>query len=259
MSNVYKGRILGGVLMEIKDVSNLSPNEFEVFISNLVEAQGYKVKLFAAGEDIGIDIIAENEKESIAIQVKKYNNRKINLAMIYHTYAAAAYYDCTKSRIVTLSELTPKAVEVAKKLNVEIWDKDVLFPMIQSLDSVEIPIKVNESSITEDWFFEIWNNHIKDLERQKVKHLSRDTYITVVEVNDDGLSIVNSNGRKRDFSIDIFRYILTKLRNSGCITREEINFEYQRRGSSAISAIIVTIPGIYKDVNIKKTTIVWDR
>lgn len=77
--------------MDIKDIINLSPNDFEVFISRLVEVQGYKVKRFAPGEEICIDIIAENEKESIAIQVKKYNNRKINLAMIYHTFGAAAY------------------------------------------------------------------------------------------------------------------------------------------------------------------------
>lgn len=68
--------------MDIKDIINLSPNDFEVFISKLVEAQGYKVKLFTLGEDIGIDIIAENEKESIAIQVKKYNNRKIKFTIL---------------------------------------------------------------------------------------------------------------------------------------------------------------------------------
>lgn len=245
--------------MQIQDISNLSPNDFEVFISNLVERQGYEVKRFAPGEDIGIDIIADDEKESIAIQVKKYNTRKVNLAMVYHTYGAAAYYECTRSLIVTLSELTPRAMEVAKKLNVEVWGKDVILSMVQSVDSINLPIKVKERSITEDWFFEIWSNYIKGLKGKKVKHLSRDTYITVMDVDDDGLSIINSNGRKRAFSIDIFRYILTKLRREGSITREEINNEYQRRGSSAIGAILVTIPGIQKDVKTKKTTIVWDR
>lgn len=48
--------------MEIKDIINLSPNDFEVLISNLVGAQGYKVKHFASGEDIGIDIVAKKEE-----------------------------------------------------------------------------------------------------------------------------------------------------------------------------------------------------
>lgn len=244
--------------MEMEDIISLTPNDFEVLICNLVEGLGYKVKHFAPGEDIGIDIIAANEKRSMAIQVKKYIKRKVNLAMVYHTYGAAAYYDCTKKIIVTLSELTPKALEVAEKLDVEIWDKDILLKLFQSV-SIKNPTRHNQSGITEDWFFEIWNNYIKELKGQKVKHLSRDTYITVIDVNDDGLSIINSNGRKRVFGIDIFRHILTKLRSEGSITREEINNEYQRRGSSAISAIIVTIPDIYKDNNIKKTVIVWKR
>lgn len=179
--------------------------------------------------------------------------------MIYHTYGAAAYYDCTKSIIVTLSELTPKAIEAAKKLNLEVWDKNKIMTLIQSLERMKIPIKSKQINTTEDWFFEIWNSYIKKLKGKNVKHLSRDTYITIIDVDDDGLSIINSNGRKRDFSIDIFKYILTKLKNEGSITREEINNEYQRRGSSTISAIIVTIPGIYKDINVKKTTIVWKR
>lgn len=150
-------------------------------------------------------------------------------------------------------------MEVSKKLKVEVWGRDELLAMIQSVDSIELRNKTKESSVTKDWFFEIWNDYIKDLKGQEVRHLSRNTHITVIDVNDDGLSIINSNGRKRDFSIDIFRYILSKLKREGTITREEINNDYKRRGSSAISAIIVTIPGIYKDANIKKTTIVWDR
>ncbi len=245
--------------MEIKDIINLSPNDFEMLISNLVEEQGYKVNRFAPGEDIGIDIVARDEEESIAIQVKKYINRKVNLSMVYHTYGAAAYYDCAKSIIATLGELTPKAMEAAKKLNVEVWDKNTLLTFIQSVDSIKTPTKSKQINTTEDWFFQIWNSYIKKLKGKNIKHLSRDTYITVLDVDNDGLSIINSNGRKRDFSIDIFRYILIKLKSEGSITREEINNEYQRKGSSAISAIIVSIPGIYKDINVKKTTIVWKR
>lgn len=245
--------------MMFQYIVNLSPNEFEVFISNLLKGQGYTIKRFAPGEDIGIDIIANKDNYSIAIQVKKYISRKVNLSMVYHTYGATEYYNCNKSVIVSLSELTPKAMKVAKKLNVEIWDKNKIIELTKSIDNMEIKNVTKQIEIPEDWFYNIWNCNIKELKGKRIKHLSRDTYITVVDVDDDGLSIINSNGRTRNFSIDIFRYILTKLKNEGIITREEINNEYQRRGSSTISAIIVTIPGIYKDESIKKTTIVWKK
>ena len=254
--SISKNYKKGASCMENKDFLNLSPNDFEIYVGNLLEEQGFEIKHFNPGDDIGIDLIATNKDESIAIQVKKYVKRKVNLAMVYHTYGASAYYNCTRRAIVTLNVLTPNAIEAAKKLNVEIWDKDYLLTIVASDCSPKMDI-IYKNSFSEDWFLDVWNTHIKELQGKEVKHLSRTSHITIVVVDEDGLSIINSNGRYRNFSIDIFIQILTKLKNEGKITREEINDEYQRRGSSAISAIIATIPGVYKDTNAKKTTLVW--
>lgn len=245
--------------MNMDDIIKLSPSDFEIFICYILEKLGYKVSPISIGEDIGIDVLAMNESDKIGIQIKKYIKRKINLAMIYHTYGAAAYYDCSKVVIITLSELTPKANIVANKLDVEIWDKDKLLGLIQMSNFNISELLNKESKYVENWFYEIWKTNIKQLEGKRVKHITRDSYITVVSVDDDGMSIINSNGRKRNFDIDIFLQVLTRLKDKGSITREEINNDYQRRGSSAISAVLLMLPNIYKDHSADKTTLVWKK
>src|SRR6056297_418578 len=98
--------------------------EFERFIGNLNESQGYDTEYIPQADDIGIDIIASSEYEKISVQVKKYFKRKINLDIVYHTFGAAEFHDCSRCIIVTLSDLTKNAKQVAEKLNVEIWDRD---------------------------------------------------------------------------------------------------------------------------------------
>jgi restriction system protein len=110
--------------VKLEDILELSPSDFERLMASMLITLGYNVKPIDLGEDIAIDILANNDQELIGIQVKKYKSRKVNLLMIYHTFGAAAYYDCNKAVIITLSELASRAMEAAKKLKVEIWGRD---------------------------------------------------------------------------------------------------------------------------------------
>lgn len=241
--------------MNLKDIVKLTPHDFEELISHILKDLGYNVRRIKQGDDIGIDILANNERESLAVQVKKYEHRKINLAMIYHTYGAAAYYECSRAVIVTLSDLTPRATEVARKLKVEIWNQEELLKKVKSIHFEPSIDEIGDEN--EEWFYRIWNTHIKCLQGTTIRHITRPTHITVNTVNDDGLIISNSNGRIRRFDIEIFHHVLAKLKSEESLTRAAINDDYQRRGSSAICAILAAIPGIYKDDNAQRTTLVW--
>lgn len=241
--------------MNLNDIAKLNPHDFEKLICSVLKDMGYKVKQVKLGDDIGIDIIANNEGESLAVQVKKYVNRKINLAMIYHTYGAATYYECSRSVIVTLSDLTPRAIEAAQKLKVEIWNPIELLKKVEYLHFEPPTDEIWDKN--KEWFYHIWNTHIKSLQGTTIRHITRPTHITVITVNDDGMIISNSNGRIRRVDIEIFHQVLTKLKCEGKITRSAINNDYQRRGSSAICAILAIIPGIEKDDNAQQTTLVW--
>lgn len=244
--------------MRFEAIEKMNPFDFEKIVCKIFENLGYNVKHIEQGEDIGIDILANNENESLAIQVKKYVKRKINLDMIYHTYGAAAFYDCSKAIIVTLGECTPRAYEVSEKLSVEIWGKDIIKTLAEKIDFMPACEKEDKKIDLEDWFYQIWVNHIKCLQTKKVKHLVRNSHFTITCVDDDGICIINSSGREKTIDIDTFRRTVTKFKKEGRITRKTINDNYQRRGSSVISAILATLPNVYKDDKAKETTLIWN-
>ena len=57
--------------MNLNDIAKLNPHDFEKSICLVLKDMGYKVKQVKLGEDIGINIIANNKRESLAVQVKK--------------------------------------------------------------------------------------------------------------------------------------------------------------------------------------------
>jgi len=244
--------------MTYEEIESLSPAKFEKLVVLVLQKLEYETTHISLANDIGIDIIAKKSHETIAVQVKKYENRRINLAMIYHTYGAAAYYGCSKAVIITLSELTSKAEQVAKKLNVEIWGRATLLNHVASLSLTSKSLLENMGATETEWFYYIWNTHIKRLQGQGVRHIAHNTYITVLKVNDDCMTVANSNGNEREFDISIFRQVLARFKSEGRITRKQINEDYQRRGSSAICAVIATIPGVEKAEGVRQSTLIWN-
>lgn len=243
--------------MEFRKLTELLPPDFEKLIGRMLQSLGYEVKQIPQEDGVGIDLVASKERETIAVQVKKYKTRKINLAMIYHAYGAAAYYDCSRAVIATLNILTPIAAEAANKLNVEIWGQDTLLELLESSRKIDENLTAADEAYNEDWYYTIWNNHVRILEGETCSHLGRRTHITVTSVDDDGIAYENSKGNRGTLNIDVFRQVLKRLRREGCITRAAINDEYSGRASSAICAILVKIPGIVQDTNAQIITIMW--
>lgn len=86
--------------------------------------------------DQGVDVIAENEKEKIAIQAKRYNNATVGNKAIQEVVAGMKFYNCNKAMVVTNSSFTVQAVELARVNNVELWDRKKLMNTM-SLYAVE--------------------------------------------------------------------------------------------------------------------------
>ena len=102
------------------------PRTFEQFVANHFEKSGYKVTLTAISGDYGVDVFAENHIHKIAIQVKMYGDstRKINRKSVMELHGAKDYFDCNKAIIATNGRILNDALEVAKKLNIEILNLD---------------------------------------------------------------------------------------------------------------------------------------
>lgn len=105
--------------------------QFEQFCAHLLEKKGFiDVNLTKASGDFGVDILAEKEGVTYAIQCKRYAD-PVGVKAIQEVYAGREYYDRMVGAVLTNQYFTAPAVEAAKKLKILLWDRGYLESMME--------------------------------------------------------------------------------------------------------------------------------
>jgi len=130
----YRRKKIDSVLERVGKVPKMGGIEFEEFLRDLYDALGYVVHKTDIN-DQGADLIVMHGGEKIVIQAKRYKN-KVNNSAIQQVFTAKAFYECDKAIVITNSEYTKSAREVAEKVGVELWDATSLQSMLSSMKSI---------------------------------------------------------------------------------------------------------------------------
>lgn len=97
-------------------------HEFEYFCADLLEKHGFiEVEVTKASGDYGVDVLAEKDGVTYAIQCKRYTN-PVGVKAVQEAYAGRDYYDRMVGAVMTNQYFTTPAVEAAKKLKILLWD-----------------------------------------------------------------------------------------------------------------------------------------
>lgn len=210
----------------------MNPKQFEELVCEHFRQKGYEAKTTSYSNDYGVDVFATKGKEKIAVQAKMYGSgtRKINRQMVMELHGAKDYFDCTKAIIATDGVLLADAIEVARKLKIDIL----------SIDASTVLTKTKKTS-NEKTFEGIWEKYIIPLQG---KTLTRDSGETnqIVKVNWSEVERITSNGNKGKIKVEIFKQAINKLLTDGSITREYINQNYVGRASSGVILILSQVP-----------------
>lgn len=112
-----------------KDFDLLDGHEFEYYCADLLQKRGFQeVEVTKGSGDYGIDILAERDGVTYAIQCKCYN-APVGVKAVQEAYAGRDYYDCMVGAVLTNQYFTGPAVEAAKKLKILLWDRGYLESM----------------------------------------------------------------------------------------------------------------------------------
>lgn len=116
------------------DMDMMEGHEFEFFCAELLKKNGFlEVEVTRGSRDYGVDILAQKEGITYAIQCKCYN-APIGIKAIQEAYAGRDYYDCMVGVVMTNQYFTTPAVEVAKKLKILLWDRGYLDGMLEEVE-----------------------------------------------------------------------------------------------------------------------------
>lgn len=112
-----------------RDFDLLDGHDFEYYCADLLRRRGFQeVEVTKGSGDYGIDILAERDGVTYAIQCKCYGD-SVGVKAVQEAYAGRDYYDCMVGAVLTNQYFTGPAVEAAKKLKILLWDRGYLESM----------------------------------------------------------------------------------------------------------------------------------
>lgn len=112
-------------------IDSMEGHEFEYFCAELLKKKGFQeVEVTKGSGDYGIDILAEKEGITFAIQCKCYQS-PVGIKAIQEAYAGRDYYDRMVGAVLTNQYFTSPAVEAAAKLKILLWDRGYLESMME--------------------------------------------------------------------------------------------------------------------------------
>ena len=105
--------------------------DFEYYCAELLRNRGFiEVEVTKSSGDYGIDILAEKEGVTYAIQCKRYNG-PVGVKAVQEAYAGRDFYDRMVGCVLTNQYFTQPAVDAAQKLKILLWNRDYLEEMIE--------------------------------------------------------------------------------------------------------------------------------
>lgn len=115
------------------DIDLMEGHDFEYFCAALLRKKGFlEVEVTKGSGDYGIDILAEKDGVTYAIQCK-CQAVPVGVKAIQEAYAGRDYYDRMVGAVMTNQYFTTPAVDAAKKLKILLWDRGYLDSMMEEV------------------------------------------------------------------------------------------------------------------------------
>lgn len=134
----------------INQVDGLTPYEFEEWVARFLRIAGYKAHATKKSGDYGVDVLAEKDNISIAIQVKKFT-KPVGIKAIQEVISGMDYYNCYEGWVITTAPyFTQAAKNLAKARNIKLYNKNdltILLYKLQKDNVVNIPISELNSNM----------------------------------------------------------------------------------------------------------------
>ncbi len=93
-------------------IDAMSGVEFEGYIAARLRRAGWQVGFTPVAGDYGVDLIAEKDGQSVAVQCKRHG-KSVGVAAVQQVVSGALHHGCTRSIVVSNQEFTAAARQLA--------------------------------------------------------------------------------------------------------------------------------------------------
>jgi restriction system protein len=113
----------------IHQVDEMNGKEFEQFLKLRYEARGYKVRVTPYQNDFGADLVMERDGRRIVVQAKRWK-QNVGVKAVQEVVAAKSHYNAEGAWVVTNSQFTKAAKELALSNGVRLVDRAQLIHIL---------------------------------------------------------------------------------------------------------------------------------
>jgi restriction system protein len=93
-------------------IDAMTGREFEDYVATRLQRAGWQVTLTSVTGDYGVDLIAERDGKSVAVQCKRHG-KSVGVAAVQQVVSGARHHGCTTSIVVSNQEFTQAAKQLA--------------------------------------------------------------------------------------------------------------------------------------------------
>ena len=112
-------------------LDEMEGHDFEYFCAELLEQNGFiDVEVTKGSGDYGVDVLAEKDGVTYAVQCKRYDG-PVGVKAVQEAYAGRDYYDRMVGAVMTNQYFTEPAVAASRKLKILLWDRGYLETMME--------------------------------------------------------------------------------------------------------------------------------
>ncbi|WP_151734065.1 restriction endonuclease [Paenibacillus tengchongensis] len=122
----------------IADIDNMEGIQFERYLGHLFRAQGYKSEVTKAAGDYGADLLIQKDGKKIVVQAKRYN-KNVGIKAVQEAQAAIAHYGASEAWVVSNSDYTAAAYELAQSNRVQLINREALIEMVLAMNPDAAP------------------------------------------------------------------------------------------------------------------------
>ncbi|KRM72430.1 restriction endonuclease [Lacticaseibacillus brantae] len=121
--------------LKLEQVDLMDGEQFEHFCAYLLRRNGYRrIEVTQFSGDQGVDIKARKNGESIGFQCKRYSGLVGNKA-VQEVWAGREFYHLDRAVVLTNSQFSDSAQELAEQLGVTLMDRITLRRLMRKLPS----------------------------------------------------------------------------------------------------------------------------
>jgi len=109
----------------MKAIDAMDGMEFEEYVAARLCRAGWQVRFTPAVGDYGVDLVAEKDGQSVAVQCKRHG-KSVGVAAVQQVVSGARHHGCTKSMVVSNQEFTTAAKQLACTHGCQLIGRSVL-------------------------------------------------------------------------------------------------------------------------------------